>query len=213
MLGKEDLKILHSEFIDKFDMSEDDIKMLENECVAKTLNDGELTYFNHECLGYIIVKSGVLRAYISSENFKEITVFMLKKGESCILCDSCYMGDFQTKINLQVKEKAEILLIPASFFRQIKDKYLAVTNHILSLVARRFAQSIKVMEQALFSSLSDRILNFLKENSTGGNIKITHEELASHLGSAREAVSRILKEMERDGLISRKRGVISILKP
>ena len=207
MLSKEDLKILHSRFIDKFDMSEDDIKMLEKECVAKTLNDGELTYFNHECLGYIIVKSGLLRAYISSENFKEITVFMLNDNENCILCDSCYMGEFKTKINLQVKERSEILLIPD----EIKGKYLDVTNHILSLVAKRFAQSIKVMEQALFSSLRDRILSFLKENSVNGSIMVTHEELASHLGSAREAVSRILKEMESEKLISRKRGVISVL--
>ena len=69
----------------------------------------------------------------------------------------------------------------------------------------------RVMEQALFSSLRDRILSFLKENSVNGSIMVTHEELASHLGSAREAVSRILKEMESDGLISRKRGVITIL--
>ena len=92
MLGKEDLKILHSEFIDKFDMSEDDIKMLENECVAKTLNDGELTYFNHECLGYIIVKSGVLRAYISSENFKEI---ILPDGEQKAVKPFCVLRGVQ----------------------------------------------------------------------------------------------------------------------
>lgn len=211
MLNSEDLKILHREFIDKFELNEDDIARLENETITKTLNSGELAYFNHECLGFMIIKNGLLRAYISSENFKEITVFMLKKYESCILCDSCYMGEFKTKINMQVKEQTEILLIPVGLFREIKDKYLDVTNHILSLVAKRFAQSIKVMEQALFSSLKDRILNFLKENSSNGSIKITHEELASHLGSAREAVSRILKEMENDKLISRKRGVISVL--
>lgn len=211
MLSKEDLEILHKEFIDKFDLSPSDIKTLEEKTISKTLNDNELAYFNHECLGYIIVKSGLLRAYVSSENYKEITVFMLKSGESCMLCDSCFMSGFETKINLQVKEKSEFLLIPIGTFRNIKERYMSVTNHVLSLVATRFAQSIKVMESALFSSLKERILGFLRENSPNGSMKITHEELASHLGSAREAISRILKEMEKDGIISRKKGVISIL--
>ena len=211
MLNSKDLEILRREFIDKFNFSDEDKKLIEEKCIDKILGKDKLTYFNHECLGFIIVKSGLLRAFITSENFKEITVFMLKKGESCVLCDSCFMGRIETKINIQVKEQAEVLLIPAEIFIKMKDKYQSLTNHILTLVAKRFAQSIKVMEQALFSPLSERILAFLKKNSQNGSMKITHEELASHLGSAREAVSRILKEMENDKLISRKRGVITIL--
>ena len=70
------------------------------------------------------------------------------------------------------------------------------------------------MEQALFSPLSARIMNFLSqsiENLNENFIKITHEELANHLGSAREAVSRVLKELERSGQITQSRGEIRLV--
>lgn len=211
MLSKEDKKILDKEFIDRFEISLADAKKIYESAVAKRLKKGTLIYSKDENCGYIIVKSGVLRAFITSQNLKEITIFKLESGDNCVICSSCTMSSFDTEITLSIQEDVEAILIPIQIFKDIKSSYTSVLNHALSLISARFAAAISVMEQALFAPLVSRVKNFLMENSKNGEIAITHEELANHLGSAREAVSRILKEMEKSKAISQKRGKIYLL--
>lgn len=211
MLSKEDKKILDDEFINRFEISPTDAKKIYESAVAKRLKKGALIYSKDENCGYIIVKSGVLRAFITSQNLKEITIFKLESGDNCVICSSCTMSSFDTEITLSIQEDVEAILIPIQIFKDIKSSYASVLNHALSLISARFAAAISVMEQALFAPLVSRVKNFLMENSKNGEIAITHEELANHLGSAREAVSRILKEMEKSKAISQKRGKIYLL--
>lgn len=211
MLNGVDLKYLHENFIDKFNFSKGDIELIEKNAISKILNKNELIYLKSDCYGYILVKNGSLRAYISSSTLKEITIFNIKTGEQCILCDSCFMSNFATDINLQVELNTEIILIPPFVFKKLKDKYIDLVNYILALVSKRFSSSVSLMEQAIFLPLIDRIRNFLHQNEQGGIIKVTHEELANNIGSAREAVSRILKEMENSGEITQSRGLIKLM--
>lgn len=211
MLSKEDRQILDNEFINRFDISPSDAKIVYESAVAKKLKKDTLIYTKDQNCGFIIVKSGVLRAFITSQNLKEITIFKLKSGDNCVICSSCTMSSFETEITLSIEEDVEAILIPIQIFKALKDSYTGVLNHALSLVSARFAAAISVMEQALFAPLVNRVRNFLLENAQDGEITITHEQVANHLGSAREAISRILKEMEKHGEISQKRGKISIL--
>lgn len=209
MLNEEDSKFLDDNFLSQFEICEDDKKIIFQRSIVKTFRKDEIIYTKDGCKGFIMLKNGNLRAYIASSNFKEITVFSLNENECCILCSSCVKDSFEIEINLQAYEDTDVILIPVDTYKILRDKYPDVMNYTLSLVSTRFASVINVMEQALFSPLVERIRNFLSQNAKNSNIKITHEQLANHIGSAREAVSRVLKEMEKEGEIVQKRGVIT----
>ncbi|NLY04475.1 MAG: Crp/Fnr family transcriptional regulator [Campylobacter sp.] len=212
MLSSDDEKFLKDMFLSKFDLEQKDIDAIFESASLISLEKGNVLYENSKsCYGYIIVKKGILRAYITSETLKEITIFMIKEGESCIMCASCQVESFNKKLNLEALENCEFILIPKFIFKEIRHKYESVADHATMLVATRFDTLVSVLQLALFSPLIARIKNFLNENSKDGIISITHEELANHIGSAREAVSRTLKDMEKNGEISQKRGIIRII--
>lgn len=208
MLSDNDKKFLEDQFFSKFNISDEDKKFITDRSTVKTFKADEIIYTKDGCKGFILLQNGNLRAYIASSNFKEMTVFHLKDNECCVLCASCVKDNFEIEINLQAYEDTNVILIPFDTYKALRDKYPDVMNYTLTLVSTRFASVINVMEQALFLPLVERIRNFLSQSSENSSVKITHEQLANHIGSAREAVSRVLKEMERDGEISQKRGVI-----
>lgn len=209
LLKNED--ILNLNFINKFKLSDEDANLVLQTSYTKKLKKDEFLYFNDVCYGYAFLKSGTLRAYLASDNLKEITLFILKKNEECVICNDCFIKNFSSNINLSAIKECEILIIPIEIFKNLRLKYPSIQNHVMGLMATRFSDSAKVMEQALFMPLTTRIKEFLAKNSKKDNIKITHEEIAMHLGSAREAVSRILKEMQNDGEILQNKGEIKII--
>ena len=210
MLDQSDIKFLNEKFLSQFEISDEDKKFIYQKSVSKTFRKDEIIYTKDGCKGFIVLKSGNLRAYIASSNFKEITVFNLQESESCVLCSSCVKKSFEIEINLEAYEDTDIILIPIDSYKILRDKYPEVMSYTLNLISARFASVINVMEQALFLPLVERIRNFLSRNGEDADIKITHEQLANHIGSAREAVSRVLKEMEKEGEIVQKRGVITL---
>jgi len=194
-------------------IAEGDIcEMLERASVQK-FDIGEILYKDSaSCYGFFVVKKGEIRAFIMGENAKEITLFNLKKGDECILCSLCISDDLGQSVTLQVKEPLEIIVIPPSVFIKFREKYVTLTNYALSLISRRFSQAISVMTTALFTPLSRRIRDFLDQNAKSNIVTVTHENLANEIGSAREAVSRVLKEMQKNGEIKLLRGKILIKK-
>ena len=209
-MNSEDEKILIEKFIDKFDFSLDERNEIIKNTFKKQFKKGEIAYSNDSCHGYFIVKSGSLRAFIITPNLKEMTVFELQKNDSCVFCSLCFMQNSQSEMSLQTSEDSEILLIPASIYKKLKDRHQSVTNYTLSLISTRFASIVNVMEQAIFLPLVVRVRELLRQKAVNQNVKITHEAIANHLGSAREAISRILKEMEKNGAIEHSRGQIRL---
>lgn len=197
------------DFVNRFLLSQEDINLLHKNTITKTFIKN--TEINNECLGFIKVIRGELRAYILTENAKEITIFTLKENDECIICSQCNLNSMSYDIFIQSTENTQISIIPADFFAYLKSKYPQINDFALNLIVKRFNTLIKVLEQALFTPLVQRICNFLKENAKNNLIKITHEELANHLGSAREAVSRILKELEKEGKIKLNRKEILLI--
>ncbi len=211
MLGKQDEALLRAKFA-PFGLSQTDMNALVSGADVLRYEAGRVLYKDaRSCYGFFIVKSGVLRAFVLSPNAKEITIFKLKSGEECIICSACASDSLQLEINLEVQEDLEIIVISPAIFSALRQKYQSLTNYALALISRRFAQSINVMQQALFLPLTERIRDFLVQNAVEGELKLTHETIANELGSAREAVSRILKEMEKLGEIELSRGKIKLM--
>lgn len=196
-----------------FGISDEDLNLVYDKSATYKFEKGQILYRNKDmCFGFMLVKIGILRAYFLAENAKEITIFNLKKDDDCLLCSNCMNQNLLLNVNLEVKEDLEIIVIPPNVFNSLKQKYPLLTNYILSLISKRFSDSINLMQQAIFLPLAQRLKNYLKHNINNKNCcERTHEDISNELGTSREAVSRILKEMEKDKIIKLARGKIYLL--
>ena len=210
-MSRDELKdTLKQRFTSKFTLSAQDEEAVLKNATLKSFKKGERIYPKDGCLGYAIIISGRARGLVSTSNFKEITVFNLQDGDSCMLCGFCSLGALQAEINLQIEDDVRMILIPREIFKRLRENYPQVANHALELMATRFSSAITAMDQTLFLPLARRIINFLEQNGAKNGLKITHEQIANDIASAREAVSRALKEMQKKGLVELKRGVVTL---
>lgn len=166
------------------------------------------------CAGVVVALAGSLRAYMPSETGKEITLFRVETGETCVLAASCILPMITFDIALDAAEDIEALIIDPRFFSRLSQENVAVEAYLYRQTAQRFSDCMWVMQQVLFSSFDTRLATFLLDESarTGSaRLTVTHDEIARHLGSAREVVSRMLKYFEREGLVALSRGAVEVL--
>lgn len=194
--------------LENYGFNEQDLGLAKSKIQSFKAKKGEV-FYNDFCYGFVSVLSGELKVF-ATQNSKEIALFSLKSGDECLICADC-LDAFGSKIRIEVESDCEFESLPAGLFRELKARYPLFANHILSLLARRFNNSVSVLSVALFAPLKERILEFLRQNSQNGVCPFTHAQIASELGSAREAVSRVLKELENSGLIRLERAKIILL--
>lgn len=179
-----------------------------------SFSKGQIVYHSSsECLGLIVVLHGTLRSYLLSKEGKEITLYRLWPGDACILSASCLLNNINFQLSMDVVEDAEVLLIPSDFLSQLMDSNQEVLSFTSELTNDRFSDVMWTIEQILFMRLDQRIAVFLLDEASKCHsefIQVTHSELASYIGSAREAVSRVLKMMQDDELLLLSRGGIEI---
>ena len=166
-----------------------------------------------ECLGLVIVRSGQLRAYILSEDGREITISRLFDYDVSLLSASCVMPDLQFNVMIEAEKDTELWSIPACLFRNLVDESLAVSNYSRSLLSSSFSDLMWLLEQIMWKSFDKRLAAFLLEESAiEGSLclKITHEKIANHMGTAREVVTRMLRYFQGEGMVKLTRGTIEI---
>lgn len=174
-----------------------------------------LTGVGSPCSGMVLVLSGVVRVYKISEDGREITLYRIGRGETCILTVSCMMGNLDYQAVAQVEEEAGMLTLPVEIFRKILMDNSAFQQFIFGTLTSRLAEVMMVVEETVFHSMDRRIAAYLVETAgrSGNSIRVTHEEIAMELGTAREVVSRILKEFEKRGYVALARGVVEVREP
>lgn len=166
-----------------------------------------------ECVGVLLVRSGELRTYILSESGKEVTLFRLGAGETCILSASCLLSSITFDVFIDAQQPTEVLLISSATFAQLQKDNLHVENFALCIAADRFSDVMWAMEQILFMSFDARLAVFLlDETAKAGTdtLALTHEQIAKYVGSAREVVSRMLKYFVKEGIVELCRGGVKI---
>jgi len=169
-----------------------------------------------ECLGLVAVRSGQLRAYILSEDGREITLSRMFEYDVSLLSASCVMPDIQMNVMIEVEKEAEFWSIPACLFKNLMDESLAVSGYARSLIGSNFSELMWLMEQIMWKSFDKRLAEFLLEESRleeSGSLKITHEKIANHLGTAREVVTRMLRYFQNEGMVRLTRGTIVLTDP
>jgi CRP/FNR family transcriptional regulator len=169
---------------------------------------------NGECTGAILIKSGQIRAYMLSEEGREITLYRLYAGDVCMLSASCVLKTITFDVYVDAEEKSEVSVISSAAFSTLVEQNIYVENYALKVTTERFSDVMWAMQQILFMSFDRRLAVFLLDElakNDGDLIKLTHEQIAKYMGSAREVVSRMLKYFSSEGLVEYSRSGIRIL--
>ena len=197
------------------DLTEEQKTILSQSIVKKNFSKGEaMRSGSLNCSGLFLIESGQIRAYIVSENGKEITLYRLFERDVCIFSASCIMKNISFDIFIETEKETSANLIPTPILDKLSKESMAVQVFSNELMASRFSEVMWILEQALFMTLDKRLAIFLLEQSNIEEtdiIEITHEKIANHLGSAREVVTRMLKYFQNEGMVSLRRGAINII--
>ncbi|MDO4834675.1 MAG: Crp/Fnr family transcriptional regulator [Bacillota bacterium] len=180
----------------------------------RTYEKGALLHGRGEvCMGMIYILAGSVRVHMISDEGREITLFHLNEGDSCILSASCVMSQITFETQMVATEATVILVVNAGAYSSLMEKNLHVRCFTYELASERFSTVVKVMQQILFKGMDSRLASFLLEYSAkaGKNeISLTQEEVAREINSAREVVTRVMKLFSQDNLVEIKRGRITI---
>ncbi|MDX8408308.1 MAG: Crp/Fnr family transcriptional regulator, partial [Mariprofundaceae bacterium] len=164
------------------------------------------------CQGYVFVARGSVRVQKMDPDGHEIVLYRVEDGQTCMLTTSCLLGDKAYPAEGIAEEDTMLALIPAAGF----DAMLAnppFRRFVLGMISDRIADLMRLIEDVAFGRLDVRLARRLLELDSGSHeLNLTHQQLATELGTAREVVSRILKDLERRGLVSLKRGKVLISK-
>ncbi|NLL72386.1 MAG: Crp/Fnr family transcriptional regulator [Clostridiales bacterium] len=197
------------------DLTQDQKALINQSITKKHFNKGEAMHSgSSNCSGLFLIESGQVRAYIISENGKEITLYRLFDRDVCLFTASCIMNNINFEIFIETEKETSAYLIPTSIYDKVSKESMAVQSFTNELMASRFSDVMWIMEQALFMTLDKRLAIFLVEQSNidqSDSVMITHEKIANHLGTAREVVSRMLKYFQDEGILTLNRGTIHII--
>lgn len=166
-----------------------------------------------DCIGILLVESGRLRTFMLSEDGREITLFPMAEGDVCVLSASCILNTITFDVHIDAETDATVYQINTGFFQRLTEENVYAENFMYKVAMGRFSEVMWVMEQVLFMSMDKRMANFLlEEMDESCQVKMTHVQIAKHLGTAREVVSRMLKYFADEGYIRQTRGTIKIEK-
>jgi len=197
---------------DKFSSSEQ--QKLYSSALLRTARKGTLIHGGSaDCTGLLLVKSGQLRAYILSEEGREITIYRLFEGDICLFSASCIMRSIQFDISVSAEKDSEIIIIPPEVYTGIMETSAAAANYANEIMATRFSEVVWLIEQIMWKSMDKRIASFLLSEAAIEEtlkLRITHETIANHLGTHREVVTRILRYLQDEGTVQLSRGTVEI---
>ncbi len=176
------------------------------------------SYFVHEGCpleGVAIVGAGRLRIYKSSNTGREITLYEVRAGELCLLNVLGMLTGTPAPASARVEESVTALLVPNERFREWIGAEAPLRNYVFGVIATGVVDVMKLVEEIAFRKLDVRLAEYLCQNLFVGEgqareLKVTHEAIAAELGSAREVISRLLKEFERQGAVTLGRGRLAV---
>ena len=165
-----------------------------------------------ECLGLVLVTRGKIRAYMTSEDGREIALYRLMEGDACVLAASCVIRAITFEVQLTADDDTELLVLNAPTFLRLTQENLHVECCMYKLATERFSDVMWSMQQLLFTSFDKRLAQHLWEESDHGRavIKATHEQIAKDTGAVRETVTRMLRNFAEDGMVKLGRGSVTI---
>jgi len=198
---------------DKLTASEQAV--LENAASLRLAPQGMLLHNGSaDCVGLFVIRSGQLRAFILSDEGKEVTLYRLFERDICLFSAHCILSSIQFDVTIEAEKDSELWVIPAETYRRLMDSSVVIANYTNQLIASRFSDVMWLIEQIMWKSFDQRLAGFLLEESLleqNEALKITHEKIANHLGTAREVVTRMLRYFQAEGWVALSRGAIRLV--
>ena len=173
-----------------------------------TIHNGSM-----DCLGLLLIESGQLRVYARSSEGREFTLYRLFDRDICLFSASCVMPNIQFDVTIEAEKDCSLWILPSCLFKDLMEESAVVANYCNQLISSRFSEVMWLMEQIMWKSVDKRLATFLLEESNLEDspcLKITHEKIANHLGTAREVVTRMLRYFQNEGMVKLTRGAIEI---
>lgn len=195
-------------------LTEQEKEILRKSAIIRRYEKGSFIHSSdRDCLGMLFIISGEIRTYILSDEGREITLFRLYPNDLCVLSASCVISQISFDTQMTARQDTEVLIIPPNITALLKEQNISVRCFLYEQATERFSEVMWAMQQILFKGLDQRLAAFLVEECERTNsnaVRMTHEQIARNISSAREAVARMLKQFTQDGLVELKRGEIII---
>ena len=198
-------------------LTEEERELMARSAVPRAAKKGTTLHNGSaDCVGLFIIRSGQLRAFILSDEGREVTLYRLFERDICLFSASCMMQSIQFDVNIEAEKDSELWVVPTDVYKKLMEGSAAVANYTNELMATRFSDVMWLIEQIMWKSFDNRLAAFLLEESQldgGDTLEITHEKIAAHLGTAREVVTRMLRYFQSEGLVSLSRGSVRLTDP
>ena len=196
-------------------LNQDQQDRLQNSAALRSAPRGTVLHNGDmDCTGLLLVKAGQLRAYILSDEGREITIYRLFDRDLCLLSASCIMRSIQFEVTIEAEKDTELWVISPEVYQSLMEVSAPVANYTNELMASRFSEVMWLMEQVMWKSLDRRLASFLLEEAAiegTDTLRTTHEAIANHLGSHREVITRMLRYFQSEGMVKLSRGAVAIL--
>jgi len=153
---------------------------------------------------------GEKRIYKVSESGNEITLYEVGAGETCIINASCIISNVLSPVCAASLTAVEEILLPASDFRRLVATYEEMRAFVFSHISQSFASIMELIVEVAFKRMDRRLIDYILDKSQDGKLWTTHQKIANDLGTAREVISRLLKDMEKKGMIIISRNLIQL---
>lgn len=196
-------------------LTEEEQRLLAGSVQRRRFEKGQVIHHgSDECTGLILALTGQLRVYTVSEEGKELTLYRLLERDLCLFSAPCMVKNILFDVIVEAEQDTEILHIPVDVYKKLMENNAAVANFTNELMAARFSDVMWLMDQVLNKKIDSRLAAFLLEESgldESRKLSITHDQIARHMGTAREVITRMLKAFQADGLVKLTRGGIELL--
>jgi CRP/FNR family transcriptional regulator len=168
------------------------------------------------CNHLAFVLSGTARVYKLGESGKEITLYRVEAGECCILTLSCIVSEKRFPAFAISESELEAIIVPSTTIQEWMENNRSWRRYAWNLIATRLGDVISLVEEVTFKRMDERLcfyLNQEKKFPLQTKTAITHQQIAAELGTSREVISRLLKDLEQHQILELGRGWIKLLAP
>ena len=187
-------------------LTEEQRQRLTGGAVLRTVKAGVLLHQGGDCQGLLAVRTGQLRAYILSDQGREITLYRLFDRDICLFSASCLLRNIQFDVTIAAEKDTQLWVIPSDVYQSLMEESATVANYTNDLMGSRFSE-------VMWKSFDARLAAFLLEESLledTTSLHLTHERIANHLGTAREVVTRMLRYFQGEGMVRLTRGTVEL---
>lgn len=211
MLDTRNVLLNTFEFLSQIDNKKLD-KLIKNIHISSYMAGTIILREGNACGNMVFILEGSIRVYKLSPEGREITLYHIGKGETCILLNNCIIENTNYPAIAEVEEDAELAIISSIYFNELIFPALSYQKYIFNILSKRLTDVLMIVDEVVFKHMDTRIAAFLYDKvlKSGNRLDITHEKISMELGTAREVVSRILKDFEKQNILTLSRGIVNI---